>query len=188
MDARNDNARNINYKCIIRHSDGIEEELSENLTYEELMDFLKKYEGENGTVNIETSTSEYSQEDIQRDEESEEEFDEYNDEESDEVLPEVSENEYDDWDKEERCPMCGSTDIGELERGTLVGSITGGVLGFNRRGVVKSFLPDFASRGVGGVIGYAVGYAAGKVLDKKLLNNRKCTHCGYEWHEDEDIF
>ena len=45
MDARNDNARNINYKCIIRHSDGIEEELSENLTYEELMDFLKNMKG-----------------------------------------------------------------------------------------------------------------------------------------------
>ena len=95
MDARNDNARNINYKCIIRHSDGTEEELSENLTYEELMDFLKKYEGENGTVNIETSTSEYSQEDIQRDEENVEEFDEYNDEETDEA----SENESNDWDE-----------------------------------------------------------------------------------------
>ncbi|MBR8702076.1 MULTISPECIES: hypothetical protein [unclassified Fusobacterium] len=225
MDARNDNARNINYKCIIRHSDGSEEELSENLTYEELMDFLKNYEGENGTINIKTSTSGYSQEDIQRDEESLAESDEHNDEkplpdykssleddsesseddldlkddmedEVDEDYDEEPEEElsanslvtYSDWDDDERCPMCGSTDIDDLERGTLVGSITGGVLGFSRRRVVKSFLPDFASRGVGGVIGYAVGYAAGKVLDKKVLNNRKCAHCGYEWHEDEDIF
>ncbi|WP_410208439.1 hypothetical protein [Fusobacterium sp.] len=155
MDARNDNARNINYKCIIRHSDGTEEELSENLTYEELMDFLKNYEGENGTANIEGSTSE---------------------------------DEYADWDEDERCPMCGSTDIDELERGKVIGSVTGGALGFTRKEVIRSFLPNIVARGVGGVIGYAVGYAAGKVLDKKLLNNRKCTHCGYEWHEDEDIF
>ena len=184
MDARNDNARNINYKCIIRHSDGSEEELSENLTYEELMDFLKNYEGENGTVNIEGSTSECSQEDIQRDEESAEESHDYNDEETDEA----SENEYDDWDEDERCPMCGSTDIDELERGKVIGSVTGGALGFTRKGVIRSFLPNIVAHGVGGVIGYAVGYAAGKVLDKKVLNNRKCAHCGYEWHEDEDIF
>ena len=184
MDARNDNARNINYKCIIRHSDGSEEELSENLTYEELMDFLKNYEGENGTVNIEGSTSECSQEDIQRDEENVEESHEYNDEETDEA----SEDEYDDWDEDERCPMCGSTDIDELERGKVIGSVTGGALGFTRKGVIRSFLPNIVAHGVGGVIGYAVGYAAGKVLDKKVLNNRKCAHCGYEWHEDEDIF
>ena len=249
MDERRDTDKNIKYRCIVRRSDGTEEELPENLTVEDLMRLLKEYEGKKQeTVEKESAKEELNSEsgektdcnfeiDDRLEEESHddeyvgskentEEIDEYNNEEetvcsymtplnddsdsseedfdAEDDMEEETDEDYDeepeeklfsslvdnhsDYDDEERCPMCGSTDIDELERGTLVGSITGGVLGFNRRGVVKSFLPDLASRGVGGVIGYAVGYAAGKVLDKKLLNNRKCAHCGYEWHEDEDIF
>ena len=94
-----------------------------------------------------------------------------------------------DWEMDDEvCPICGSRDIDELERGKITVSVAGGLFGATRKGVVKTFLPNVVSHGIGGVIGYALGNVAGRVLDKKVLNNRKCAHCGYEWHVDEDLF
>ena len=97
--------------------------------------------------------------------------------------------ELEDWDiDDDVCPICGSRDVDILERGKMAGGIAGGIVGVTRNRVIKSFLPGLVSRGLTGVVGYAIGNVAGRVLDKKFLNNRKCAHCGYEWHVDEDLF
>lgn len=37
----------------------------------------------------------------------------------------------------------------------------------------------------GAKTGAAVGATAGKVVDDKALDNRKCNKCGHEWHVDD---